>query len=263
MITGVVFGMGIAASMRVGIHLGAGNAEQAHVSARVTICFGSCFAVAIAVLLISLKDAVPHFFSNDEAVVTLASSITPLLAIFKFFEIYQSMCAGILRGIGFQAFGAVVNFIGNFLIALPVALSLMFASSLSVAGAWWGTIIGAIVLSVAYSIRIFTVDWKLESIKARKRAGVEIEDITCIVGIEIIFLAVNDEAENIHMGDRNREIKDYRSFDTSAQSGEVSSNTPTSSATNNLEVYSQVAILVIVSLIFAGGLSIRLTVKPN
>lgn len=32
--------MGIAASMRVGIHLGAGNAEQAHVSARVTICFG-------------------------------------------------------------------------------------------------------------------------------------------------------------------------------------------------------------------------------
>lgn len=72
------------------------------------------------------------------------------------------------------------------------------------------------------------------------------------VGIEIIFLAVNDEAENIHMGDRNREIKDYRSFDTSAQSGEVSSNTPTSSATNNLEVYSQVAILVIVSLIFAG-----------
>lgn len=83
------------------------------------------------------------------------------------------------------------------------------------------------------------------------------------VGIEIIFLAVNDEAENIHMGDRNREIKDYRSFDTSAQSGEVSSNTPTSSATNNLEVYSQVAILVIVSLIFARGLSIRLTVKPN
>lgn len=29
------------------------------------------------------------------------------------------------------------------------------------------------------------------------------------VGIEIIFLAVNDEAENIHMGDRNREIKDH------------------------------------------------------
>lgn len=76
-------------------------------------------------------------------------------------------------------------------------------------------------------------------------------------------MAVNDETENIHMGDKNREIRDYRSFDSSAQSGEVSSNTPTSSATNNQEVYSKVVILVIVGLIFAGGLSIRLTVKPN
>lgn len=29
-----------------------------------------------------------------------------------------------------------------------------------------------------------------------------------LVGIEIIFLVVNDEVENIYMGDRNWEIKD-------------------------------------------------------
>lgn len=34
-----------------------------------------------------------------------------------------------------------------------------------------------------------------------------------LVGIEIIFLVVNDEVENIYMGDRNWEIKDYRLFD--------------------------------------------------
>lgn len=184
----------------------------------------------------------------------MATSLTPLLAIFKFFDIYQILCTGILRGIGFQTFGAVMNFIGNFLIGLPVALSLMLASPLGVAGALWGIITGAVVLCVGFSVRIITVDWKQESIKARKRAGLDIEDITCIV---------NDETENIHMGDKNREIRDYRSFDSSAQSGEVSSNTPTSSATNNQEVYSKVVILVIVGLIFAGGLSIRLTVKPN
>ncbi|XP_065935638.1 multidrug and toxin extrusion protein 2-like isoform X1 [Magallana gigas] len=252
MITGVVFGMSVAVSMRVGIHLGAGNSDQANVSSRVTIGFGFCFAVVIAVLLISLKDVIPHFFSNNEAVVSMATSFTPLLAIFKFFEIYQIMCTGILRGIGFQTFGAVVNFIGSFLIGFPVALSLMLASPLRVAGAWFGTIAGAVVLCVAFSIRINTVDWKQESIKARKRAGIIIENTAWIV---------NDEAENMQLGDQTREIKDYRSFDTSAQSGIVSSNTPPSSATNNFEVYSKVVTLVIVSLIFAGGLSLRLYVN--
>uniref|UniRef100_A0A8W8K9B8 Multidrug and toxin extrusion protein 1 n=1 Tax=Magallana gigas TaxID=29159 RepID=A0A8W8K9B8_MAGGI len=252
MITGVVFGMSVAVSMRVGIHLGAGNSDQANVSSRVTIGFGFCFAVVIAVLLISLKDVIPHFFSNNEAVVSMATSFTPLLAIFKFFEIYQIMCTGILRGIGFQTFGAVVNFIGSFLIGFPVALSLMLASPLRVAGAWFGTIAGAVVLCVAFSIRINTVDWKQESIKARKRAGIIIENTAWIV---------NDEAENMQLGDQTREIKDYRSFDTSAQSGIVSSNSAMSSATHDLGVYSKVVTLVIVSLIFAGGLSLRLYVN--
>eukprot|EP00105_Crassostrea_gigas_P019205 XP_011437625.2 PREDICTED: multidrug and toxin extrusion protein 2-like [Crassostrea gigas] len=252
MITGVVFGMSVAVSMRVGIHLGAGNSDQANVSSRVTIGFGFCFAVVIAGLLISFKDVIPHFFSNNEAVVSMATSFTPLLAIFKFFEIYQIMCTGILRGIGFQTFGAVVNFIGNFLIGFPVALSLMLASPLRVAGAWFGTIAGAVVLCVAFSIRINTVDWKQESIKARKRAGIIIENTAWIV---------NDEAENMQLGDQTREIKDYRSFDTSAQSGNVSSNSAISSATHNLGVYSKVVTLVIVSLIFAGGLSLRLYVN--
>nr|XP_019923872.2 multidrug and toxin extrusion protein 2 isoform X1 [Crassostrea gigas] len=251
-ITGVVFGISVAVSMRVGIHLGAGNADRANLSTRVAFCFGSCLGAVIAVLIISLKDVIPHFFSNNETVVFMATSFTPLLAIFKFFEIYQIMCTGILRGIGFQTFGAVVNFIGNFLIGLPVALSLMLASPLRVAGAWWGLIAGAVVLCVAFTIRIISVDWKQESIKARKRAGMKIEDMTCIV---------NDEAENMQLGTQTREIKDYKSFDISAQSGNVSSNSAISSATHNLGVYSKVVTLVIVSLIFAGGLSLRLYVN--
>lgn len=65
------------------------------------------------------------------------------------------MCAGILRGIGFQAFGAVVNVIGNFLIALPVALSLMFASSLSVAGKYSLVFLFYPYLRVTFELNLF------------------------------------------------------------------------------------------------------------
>uniref|UniRef100_K1QXG8 Multidrug and toxin extrusion protein 1 n=1 Tax=Magallana gigas TaxID=29159 RepID=K1QXG8_MAGGI len=196
-------------------------------------------------------------------VVFMATSFTPLLAIFKFFEIYQIMCTGILRGIGFQTFGAVVNFIGNFLIGLPVALSLMLASPLRVAGAWWGLIAGAVVLCVAFTIRVISVDWKQESIKARKRAGMKIEDMTCIV---------NDEAENMQLGTQTREIKDYKSFDISAESGNVSSNSAMSSATHNLGSLQYLTIVPqsLVSQSFCGhigkeegdGVTLAITVYP-
>lgn len=46
----------------------------------------------------------------------------------------KTMCAGILRGTGLQMFGAAMSFIANVLIALPLSLSLMFATSLRVTG---------------------------------------------------------------------------------------------------------------------------------
>lgn len=48
--------------------------------------------------------------------------------------LFKTMCAGILRGTGLQMFGAAMSFIANVLIALPLSLSLMFATSLSVTG---------------------------------------------------------------------------------------------------------------------------------
>lgn len=79
--------------------------------------------------------------------------------------------------------------------------------------------------------------------------------------MKFILFAVNDEAENMQLGTQTREIKDYKSFDISAESGNVSSNSAMSSATHDLGVYSKVVTLVIVSLIFAGGLSLRLYVN--
>lgn len=236
--------------MRVGIHLGAGHSELAYSAVMVAISCGSLFATVVAVLLVSCKDVIPHFFSNDSDVLALSSHFLPLLAIYKFFELYQTMCAGILRGTGLQMFGAAMSFIANVLIALPLSLSLMFATSLRVTGAWWGEIAGTVVLCVVYSVRIIAVDWNLESKQALKRADMKLEtDLTGFVAkedLERTQIDVHDEGRN-----------DYKSFETAAEQGEIPSKTQ---ATNVNVFYGKVSILIAALVTFTGGLFIRLYV---
>lgn len=249
-ITNLVWGISAAVSMRVGIHLGAEHSELAHSAVMVAISCGSLLATVVAVLLVSCKDVIPHFFSNDSDALALSSQFLPLLAIYKFFEIYQTMCSGILRGTGLQTFGAVMNFIANVLIALPLSLSLMFATSLRVTGAWWGDIAGTVVLCVVFSVRIIAVDWKLESKQALKRAGMKLEsDLTGFVA--------NEDVERTQMDVHNDGGKDYQSFKTAAEHGEISSKAP---ATNVTVLYSKVSILIVALITFASGLFIRLHV---
>nr|XP_034314227.1 multidrug and toxin extrusion protein 1-like isoform X1 [Crassostrea gigas] len=249
-ITNLVLGISAAVSMRVGIHLGAGHSELAYSAVMVAISCGSLFATVVAVLLVSCKDVIPHFFSNDSDVLALSSHFLPLLAIYKFFELYQTMCAGILRGTGLQMFGAAMSFIANVLIALPLSLSLMFATSLRVTGAWWGEIAGTVVLCVVYSVRIIAVDWNLESKQALKRADMKLEtDLTGFVAKEDLERTQID----VHDDGRN----DYKSFETAAEQGEIPSKAP---ATDVNVFYGKVSILIAALVTFTGGLFIRLYV---
>lgn len=46
----------------------------------------------------------------------------------------QANCGGILRGIGLHAFGAIFNFIGYYVITLPISIPLMLSTHLGVSG---------------------------------------------------------------------------------------------------------------------------------
>lgn len=48
--------------------------------------------------------------------------------------VLQANCGGILRGIGLHAFGAIFNFIGYYVITLPISIPLMLRTHLGVSG---------------------------------------------------------------------------------------------------------------------------------
>uniref|UniRef100_A0A674KDL4 Solute carrier family 47 member 2 n=1 Tax=Terrapene triunguis TaxID=2587831 RepID=A0A674KDL4_9SAUR len=107
----VPLGFSVAATVRVGNALGAGNAEQAKKSC-ITALLCTVFAVVVGALLGSLKDVVGYIFTSDK----------------------WATCGGVLGGTGKQKIGAIANAIGYYVIGFPIGISLMFAAKLGVLG---------------------------------------------------------------------------------------------------------------------------------
>uniref|UniRef100_A0A8C0L6U0 Multidrug and toxin extrusion protein n=1 Tax=Canis lupus dingo TaxID=286419 RepID=A0A8C0L6U0_CANLU len=125
-------GFSMAASVRVGNALGAGNIEQAKKSSAVALLVTGFFAVTFCVVMLGCKDLVGFIFTTDREIIVLVAQVIPISAVSHLFESLACTSGGILRGTGNQKVGAIVNAIGYYVIGLPVGISLMFATKLGV-----------------------------------------------------------------------------------------------------------------------------------
>ncbi|KAI2581832.1 solute carrier family 47 member 1 [Homo sapiens] len=127
-------GFSVAASVRVGNALGAGDMEQARKSSTVSLLITVLFAVAFSVLLLSCKDHVGYIFTTDRDIINLVAQVVPIYAVSHLFEALACTSGGVLRGSGNQKVGAIVNTIGYYVVGLPIGIALMFATTLGVMG---------------------------------------------------------------------------------------------------------------------------------
>ncbi|XP_055097999.1 multidrug and toxin extrusion protein 1 isoform X2 [Symphalangus syndactylus] len=79
-------GFSVAASVRVGNALGAGDMEQARKSSTVSLLITVVFAVAFSVLLLSCKDHVGYIFTTDRDIINLVAQVVPIYAVSHLFE---------------------------------------------------------------------------------------------------------------------------------------------------------------------------------
>uniref|UniRef100_A0A4W5Q4I2 Solute carrier family 47 member 3 n=1 Tax=Hucho hucho TaxID=62062 RepID=A0A4W5Q4I2_9TELE len=108
-------GFSVAGSVRVGNALGAGDTEQAKLSAKLSMFFSVCLSVLVGIL----KDKISYVFTYDEFVsVALESAAS----------------GSIIRGAGKQKVGAICNILGYYGVGFPIGVSLMFAAKLGIMG---------------------------------------------------------------------------------------------------------------------------------
>ncbi|NWW03386.1 S47A2 protein, partial [Oreocharis arfaki] len=82
----VPLGISVAASVRVGNALGAGDVVQAKTSCITALLCTGVFAVVVAALVGSLRDVVGYIFTNDTEIVSLVSRVMLLFGPFHLLD---------------------------------------------------------------------------------------------------------------------------------------------------------------------------------
>ncbi|MEO6091884.1 MAG: MATE family efflux transporter [Novosphingobium sp.] len=146
------FGIGQAATIRVGYHFGAGDAPaigRAGRAALVTglICSGVSSAAMLFVPRLILSAYVDSDAPENAALVALAVRFLLVAAAFQFFDGLQAIAAGSLRGLQDTRVPMIIAIAGYWLGGFATAAGLGLATPLGGLGVWIGLAVGLVLVA--------------------------------------------------------------------------------------------------------------------
>jgi MATE family multidrug resistance protein len=164
----IPFGIGVAASARVGNLLGACKARGAARAANVAAWLSMVMGVLVLIVLMAVKDFYAKIFNDDIDVVKLTAAVMPYVALFQIADGLNGSCGGSLRGMGRQHIGAAVNLVSYYAGALPLGIWLAF-HGWGLAGLWIGQCIALYLVGLLEWIIVAHSDWEYQVKKAFER----------------------------------------------------------------------------------------------
>ena len=153
----------IAGSIRVGSLLGSNDPKRANLAGWICIALGVGFVSCTAIVLAVFRNLLGYIFTNDEVVVEIVSKVAVIAACFQLVDGIQGTSAGVLRGCGRQTLVAFTNFLGFWVLGLPVGALLAFECGLGVYGVWWGITLGLTVAAIVSIFLLNRVNWAEEA----------------------------------------------------------------------------------------------------
>ncbi|XP_052660624.1 multidrug and toxin extrusion protein 1-like isoform X2 [Harpia harpyja] len=168
----IPLGLGTAAGVQVGNALGAGDAETAKRSSSTSLLCTGGFCIAMGVILAAMKDVLGYIFTSDKEIVDLVAWVIPVYVVFHLFEAVCGACSGVLRGIGKQKFGAILNAVSYYGVGLPLGAVLLFVARIGVIGLWLSMLVCVSILCTCFIAYISRMDWRKAAEEAQCRAGV-------------------------------------------------------------------------------------------
>uniref|UniRef100_A0A8C1CAQ9 Multidrug and toxin extrusion protein n=1 Tax=Cyprinus carpio carpio TaxID=630221 RepID=A0A8C1CAQ9_CYPCA len=149
-------GFAVAAGVRVGNALGAGNTEQAKLTAKLSLVFS-----VDCVTGFSLSDGEElYWLCNSLSCREIVLRVSEVMVMYGFVHLFDATSAitgGIVRGAGKQLLGALCNIVGYYFVGFPIGVSLMFALNM---GLWIGFFGCVFLQSLFFIILICKLDWK-------------------------------------------------------------------------------------------------------
>ncbi|CAA7265227.1 unnamed protein product [Cyclocybe aegerita] len=166
------FGIGVAASTRVGNLIGSRSPRGAKLAAHAAALLSVIVGAVVMTAMMLAKDVYGLLFSDDERVVLLVSKVMPLVASFQIADGLAGSCGGVLRGQGRQHLGALFNLFAYYVLALPMGITMGFHAKLNLGlqGLWIGQVVALFIVGIGeYCVVWLVTDWDLEVKKGIER----------------------------------------------------------------------------------------------
>jgi MATE family multidrug resistance protein len=148
-----VLGISQASSIRVGNAMGEQSISKIRKAGFTGIAMGASIMSLAGITFIILNNFLPTLYIDDEAVISIASRLIIIAALFQLSDGTQAVGIGVLRGLTDVKGPTIITFIAYWIISLPIAYVLAFYFNLGVDGVWIGLLIGLTVSAILLTFR--------------------------------------------------------------------------------------------------------------
>ena len=154
----VPYGIGMAATVRVGHAAGRNDAAGVKRAGLAAVALGLLLGAGLTALVILGRFAIARFFLGDaaastDAVIELAATLLLVAATLFITDGLQTVLAGALRGLKDTRVPLLFASIGYWLIGFPAAWALAFRMGYGAVGVWIGLLLGTLAYAVFLSLR--------------------------------------------------------------------------------------------------------------
>ncbi|KAJ8097909.1 mate-domain-containing protein [Lipomyces tetrasporus] len=164
----IPFGIGVAASTRVGNLLGERRGRAARRAAYTAALLAASIGAGIMVVMLLMRSYYGKLFSDDLDVIRETAEVIPYVAVFQIADGINASCSGSLRGMGRQHIGAFINSAAYYVLALPLGIFLAFHGK-GLPGLWMGQCIALYIAGSLEFTVVMRTNWQVEVEKALAR----------------------------------------------------------------------------------------------
>lgn len=161
----VPLGVSAAAAVSVGHAVGAGDPARARRAGWLALGLGTSFMICAGVVFFVAPRPLIFLYTHDPRVLMVAPTLLWVAAAFQVFDGIQTVCTGALRGLGETRAPMIANFVGYWILGLPLGLTLCFVLHWGIYGTWIGLTLALVVISTALLVR-----WRADSNRALRTA---------------------------------------------------------------------------------------------
>ena len=154
----VPLGMSAAAAVSVGHAIGAGDTSRARRAGWMAMALGTGFMLLAAFVFLFAPRPLIMLYTRDPLVLAQGPALLYIASAFQIFDGIQTVSTGALRGLGETRVPMIANFVGYWILGLPLGVSLCFALHWGIYGLWIGLTLALIVIATTLLLR-----WRKDS----------------------------------------------------------------------------------------------------